>query len=145
MEKTTRGIKLKEIQKNWIVIDADNVRLGKLATKVASLLMGKQKVTRTSYLDGGDNVIVINATKISINQTSIDKKVYYWHSGFPGGLKSKSIVDLLAKKPEYVMKQAVWGMLPKNRMGRKMLRHMHVYAGAEHGMQAQNPTPVVIK
>jgi large subunit ribosomal protein L13 len=145
MTKTTRSIKAKEIQKNWIVIDATNVRLGKLATKVASLLMGKHKVTHVEYLDGGENVIVINATKISINQTSIDKKVYYWHSGYPGGLKSKSIVDLLEKKPEYVMKEAVWGMLPKNRMGRKMLSHMHVFAGAEHGMQAQTPTPVIVK
>ena len=107
--------------------------------------MGKHKVTRTDNLDGGDNIIVINTTKIDINSTSVDMKRYYWHTGYSGGIKSKSIVELLAKKPEYVMNEAVWGMLPKNRMGKKILKNMHVFAGAEHNMQAQNPTIITIK
>lgn len=145
MSKITRSIKESEIINNWVVIDANNVRLGKLATTVASLLMGKKKVTKTDNLESGDNVIILNAGKVSINQTAADKKQYYWHSGFPGGIKSKSIVELLATRPQYVIREAVWGMLPKNRMGRKMLKHMHVFSTPEHNMQAQNPTPITVK
>jgi large subunit ribosomal protein L13 len=143
--KTTRSIKAADITKNWVLIDANNVRLGKLSTKIASLLMGKHKVTRANNLDGGDNVIVINAQKIDINSTSIAMKRYFWHTGFPGGIKSKSIVELLLKKPDYVLNQAVWGMLPKNRMGKKILRNMHIFSGENHNMQAQNPTVIVVK
>ena len=106
--------------------------------------MGKQKVTKSVNLDCGDNVIVINATDIDINSTSKDMKRYFWHSGYPGGIKSKSIVELLAKKPQYVLNEAVWGMLPKNRMGKKILRNMHVFASAEYNMQAQNPKVLVV-
>lgn len=145
MTNKTRSIKGAEIVKKWMIIDATGVRLGKLANKVATLLMGKHKVTHVNYLDCGDNVIIINASKVEINQTAIDQKRYYWHTGFPGGIKSRSIVDLLEKKPEYVMKEAVWGMLPKNRMGRKMLSNMRVFAGSEHNMTAQQPEVITVK
>jgi len=145
MTNKTRAIKEKEIVKKWVVIDANGVRLGKLANKVVHILMGKHKVIHVDNLDTGDNVIIINAGKIELNQTAIDKKQYFWHTGFPGGIKSKSIVELLAKKPEYVMREAVWGMLPKNRMGRKMLRNMRVFAGPEHNMSAQQPEVITVK
>jgi large subunit ribosomal protein L13 len=145
MTNKTRAIKEKEIVKKWVVIDAAGVRLGKLANKVVHILMGKHKVIHVDNLDTGDNVIIINAGKIELNQTAIDKKQYFWHTGFPGGIKSKSIVELLAKKPEYVMREAVWGMLPKNRMGRKMLRNMRVFAGPEHNMSAQQPEVITVK
>lgn len=145
MTKITRSIKEKEVQKNWVVIDATNVRLGKLATKTASLLIGKHKVTKTDNLDGGDNVIIINAAKVDTNQKAKNQKMYYRHSGYVGGLKTTSLVTLLATKPEYVIQQAVWGMLPKTRMGRKILKHVHIFRTAEHHMQAQNPTLITVK
>ncbi len=145
MTKITRSIKAKEVEKKWIVIDATDVRLGKLATNVSSLLLGKGKITRTDYLDGGDNVIVINAAKVSVNSTALRQKMYYKHSGYMSGLSSKSLAELLVTNPSYVINQAVWGMLPKTRMGKKMLKHLHIFANAEHNLQAQNPTLIKVK
>lgn len=145
MTKITRSIKASEVDKKWVIFDATDVRLGKLATHVSSYLLGKGKVNRTDYLDGGDNVIVINAGKVSVNNTALRQKMYYRHSGYMSGLSTRSLAELLQTKPEYVIQQAVWGMLPKTRMGRKMLKHLHIFANADHHMQAQNPTLIKVK
>ena len=140
----TRSIKKEEIIKKWLLIDATDVRLGQLATKCASLLMGKHKVTKVDYLDSGDNVVVINAGKIELHRRKETKKVYYTHSNFPDGLKVKPYLEVRANNPAYIIKQAVWGMLPKNRMGKKILENLYVFPGVEHDKQAQQPTKVII-
>lgn len=140
----TRSIKLKEINNKWMLIDASKLRLGKLATITSKLLMGKEKVARADNLFTGDRVLVINASKVELNDTTKAKKTYSRHSGFPGGLKTKTITELLEKRPEYVIRQAVWGMLPKNRMGRRMLRNLKVVAGDKHELEAQQPEIVKI-
>lgn len=145
MTKITRSIKASEVVNNWVVIDATDIRLGQLASKASSILLGKNKVTRTDYLDGGDNVIVINAAKVSVNSTALRQKMYYRHSGYMSGLSSKPLSELLVTNPQYVIEQAVWGMLPKTRMGRKILKRLHVFADENHNMQAQTPTLVKVK
>ena len=144
MVTKTRSIKQSEIDKKWLVIDASNIRLGQLATKCASLLMGKHKVTKVDYLDSGDNVIVVNAGKVELHRRKETKKLYYRHSNYPSGLKVKTFLELKEKNPAYIIKEAVWGMLPKNRMGRKILGNLYIFAGAEHDKQAQQPTTVTI-
>ena len=127
------------IERKWLVIDADGKTLGRLATEVAKLLRGKHKPTYTPFLDTGDNVIVINASKIVLTGKKLDDKLYRHHSGFPGGLKEIDYRTLMAKNPEKAVELAVKGMLPKNSLGRQMFRKLHVYAGPEHEQTAQQP------
>lgn len=127
------------IERKWLVIDAEGMVLGRLATEVAKLLRGKHKPTYTPFLDTGDNVIVINASKIVLTGKKLDDKLYRHHSGFPGGMKEIDYRTLMAKNPEKAVELAVKGMLPKNSLGRQMFRKLHVYAGPEHEQAAQKP------
>jgi large subunit ribosomal protein L13 len=128
-----------DIERKWWLIDADGKILGRLATETAVLLRGKHKPTFASFVDTGDFVIVINAAKIKVTGKKAADKEYYSHSGFPGGLKTEVLQDLLASKPEEVVKRAVWGMIPKNKLGRAVYKKLKVYRGAEHPHAAQNP------
>ncbi|MCR4703876.1 MAG: 50S ribosomal protein L13 [Saccharofermentans sp.] len=127
------------IERKWLVIDAEGMVLGRLATEVAKLLRGKHKPTYTPFLDTGDNVIVINASKVVLTGKKLDDKLYRHHSGFPGGMKEVDYRTLMAKNPEKAVELAVKGMLPKNSLGRQMFRKLHVYAGPEHEQAAQKP------
>ena len=138
---TTQPIK-NQIEKDWFLVDAENKILGRLASKIASILKGKTKPIFTPYLDTGDFVVVINAQKIKLTGEKIKDKIYYHYSGYPGGMKSITPKDLLQKKPEEVIRKAVWGMLPKNSLGRQMLTKLKVYAGKEHPHQAQRPKKI---
>ena len=127
------------IERKWLVIDADGKTLGRLATEVAKLLRGKHKPTYTPFLDTGDYVIVINASKIVLTGNKLDQKKYRHHTGYPGGLKEVDYRTLMAKNPEKAVELAVKGMLPKNSLGRQMFRKLHVYAGADYEQTAQKP------
>jgi large subunit ribosomal protein L13 len=135
---TTQPIK-DQIEKDWFLVDAENKILGRLASKIASILKGKTKPIFTPYLDTGDFVVVINAQKIKLTGKKLKDKIYYHYSGYPGGMKSTTPKDLLQKKSEEVIRKAVWGMLPKNSLGRQMLTKLKVYPGKEHPHQAQQP------
>ena len=138
---TTQPTK-KQIEKDWFLVDAEDKILGRLASKIASILKGKTKPIFTPYLDTGDFVVVINAQKIKLTGEKIKDKIYYHYSGYPGGMKSITAKDLLQKKAEEVIRKAVWGMLPKNSLGRQMLTKLKVYAGKEHPHQAQQPKKI---
>src|SRR3954463_14291817 len=127
------------VNRQWHVIDAQDVVLGKLATRAAMLLMGKAKPTYTPFLDTGDHVIVINAEKIVLTGKKEEDKIYRHHSLYPGGLKERAARFVRAEKPERMIEEAVWGMLPKNRLGRKMLKKLKVYRGTNHPHTAQKP------
>lgn len=131
--------KVDAVEKRWYVIDAQDQILGRIASQVATLLRGKHKPEFTPHLDLGDHVIVINADKIKVSGTKADKKVYTNYSGYPGGLRTKVFAKLLADKPERVLQHAVKGMLPKNRLGRQMIKKMKIYCGSEHPHVAQKP------
>ena len=131
-----------QIEKDWLLVDAENKILGRLASKIASILKGKNKRIFTPYLDTGDFVVVINAKKIKLTGRKLNDKVYYHYSGYPGGMKSITPKDLLQKKPEEVIRKAVWGMLPKNSLGRQMLTKLKVYPGKTHPHQAQQPKTI---
>jgi large subunit ribosomal protein L13 len=137
--KTTQVAKESEITRDWYLVDVDNKVLGRVATEIASILRGKKKPIYTPSVDTGDFVIVVNAAKICLTGKKSADKVYYSHSGFPGGLKSITAGKLLEKKPEDLIKKAVKGMLPKNKLARHMLSKLKVYSGAEHPHQAQLP------
>jgi large subunit ribosomal protein L13 len=128
-----------EITRDWVVMDASDQVLGRLATEAARILRGKHKPDFTPYLDTGDFVVIVNAEKVRLTGAKFDQKVYYRHSGRPGSLKSETARERLEKYPERVIQAAVWGMLPKNRLGRKLLRKLKVYAGPEHPHEAQQP------
>jgi large subunit ribosomal protein L13 len=128
-----------EISREWVVMDAADQILGRLATEVASILRGKNKPDFTPHLDTGDFVVIVNAERVRLTGAKLDDKVYYRHSGRPGSLKSETARERLDKHPERVIQAAVWGMLPKNRLGRKLLRKLKVYAGPEHPHEAQQP------
>jgi large subunit ribosomal protein L13 len=133
--------KTSEITRSWRVVDADGATLGRLATEVAMLLRGKHKTTFTPHLDTGDPVIIVNAAKIKVTGNKLLAKRYVRHSGYPGGLRSETLEALLARRPEEVIRRAVRGMLPRNRLGEQMSRKLHVYAGPEHPHAAQKPEP----
>ncbi len=135
--------KADEIVRKWFVVDAHDQVLGRMASGIASILMGKEKATYTSFLDTGDFVIVVNAEKVKLTGKKLEDKYYYSHSGRPGSLKQINARDLLAKFPERVVESAVKGMLPKSKLGRQMMRKLKVYAGPEHPHQAQRPEPLV--
>ncbi|MBD3872516.1 MAG: 50S ribosomal protein L13 [Acidobacteria bacterium] len=131
--------KMDEITHEWVVMDASDQVLGRFATEVARLLRGKHKPEFTPHFDTGDFVVVINADKVKLTGAKMDDKVYYRHSGRPGNLKSETARERMDKYPERVIQAAVWGMLPKNRLGRKLLKKLKVYSGSEHPHQAQQP------
>lgn len=127
------------VNKEWILVDAENEILGRLASKVAKIVRGKNKVNYTPHVDCGDNVIIINAEKIQLSGNKWDQKEYVHHTGYPGGQRFTSVKQMLAKKPTEIIHKAVKGMLPKNRLGRQLMRNVHIYAGSEHPHQAQQP------
>ncbi len=131
--------KAKDIERGWYLVNAEGKTLGRLASEIAKVLRGKHKPIYTPHLDCGDYVIVINADKVGVTGRKLDQKMYYRHSGYPGGLKSISLRNQLQKHPERVLEAAVRGMLPKNRLGRKMMKKLKVYAGDSHRHQAQQP------
>jgi len=133
-----------DIQREWHVIDATDVVLGRLAVQTATLLRGKHKPTFAPHVDNGDFVIIVNAGKVSLSGNKQTTKMKYRHSGFPGGLSATPIGELLEKDPRRAIEKAVWGMLPKNRLGRQMLKKLKVYAGPEHPHQAQQAKPFEI-
>jgi len=142
--KTVSGNK-ETAQKEWILIDAEGQALGRLASVVAMVLRGKHKTNFTPHADCGDNVVVINAEKITLSGQKWSDKKYISHSGYPGGQKAISAEDLLAKKPYALVEKAVRGMLPKNRLGRALFRNMYVYEGSEHNQEAQKPKLIQLK
>ena len=131
--------KAETVQSKWYVVDAEGMVLGRLASQVAAILRGKNKPTFTPHVDTGDHVIVVNADKIILTGKKLDQKIYYHHSGYVGGLKETKYRNLMADKPEFALRHAVVGMLPKSPLGRKMATKMHVYSGAEHEHAAQQP------
>lgn len=131
--------KVNEIDRQWYVVDAEDQVLGRLASRVATILMGKDKPIYTNFLDTGDFVIVVNADKVRLTGAKLDDKMYYRHSGYPGGLKEINARGLLEKRPEQVLEFAVKGMLPKTKLGKGMLKRLKVYTGEEHPHQAQQP------
>ena len=145
MNLRTYSPKPGDIQRDWHVIDATDVVLGRLAVQVATLLRGKHKPTYAPHVDGGDFVIVVNAGKVSLSGDKPTKKLAYRHSGYPGGLSSIPFGELLEKDPRRAIEKSVWGMLPKNKLSRQMLGKLKVYAGPEHPHAAQKAQPFEIK
>ena len=131
-----------DIQRAWHVVDADGLVLGRLASEMARVLRGKHKPVFAPHLDTGDHVVVVNAAKVVLTSDKAEKKLAYRHSGFPGGLKHRSYADLLARRPEEVVRGAVRGMLPKGPLGRQQLKKLKVYAGPAHPHEAQQPQPL---
>ncbi|MEG0022097.1 MAG: 50S ribosomal protein L13 [Bacilli bacterium] len=137
--KNTYMQKKEEVVRNWYIIDAEGLTLGRLATKVAHVLRGKHKVTYTPHIDGGDNVIIINADKVVLTGNKLDKKIYYNHSGFTGGLRERTARVMKDKYPVEMVERAIKGMLPNGRLGRQMYKKLFVYAGEKHPHAAQQP------
>ncbi|MGE5299579.1 MAG: 50S ribosomal protein L13 [Acidobacteriota bacterium] len=135
----TQFAKKGDIDRKWYVVDAKDAVLGRLAVKVATYLRGKNKPVFTPNVDTGDFVIVVNADKVRLTGKKLTDKVYYHHSGYIGGIKSKTAKDMLEQTPEKIVEKAVWGMLPKNRLGRTMIKKLKVYKGTEHPHKAQSP------
>ena len=131
-------------ERNWLVVDASGQTLGRLATQIADALRGKRKPEYTPHCDVGDFVIVVNAEKVAVTGKKLEEKRYYRHSGYPGGLRSRSLAEMLDRRPEEVIRKAVKGMLPRNRLARQQLRKLKVYAGPDHPHEAQKPEPMEI-
>jgi large subunit ribosomal protein L13 len=142
MNAKTYSVRESEIERRWYVVDATDETLGRLASRIARVLEGKHKPTYQPNLDSGDHVIVLNASQISVTAAKLDSKLYSRHSGFPQGFKQETLGDLLARRPEEVIRRAVKGMLPHNRLGTQQLRKLKVYAGSDHPHQAQQPEPL---
>lgn len=137
--RTTFMANESNIERKWLLVDASGKRLGRLASEIAEILRGKHKPTYTPHADTGDHVIVINAEKIELTGDKLTDKIYYRHSGYPGGIKARNAQEMLERFPERVIEIAVKGMLPKGPLGRKMAKKLHVYQGPEHKHQAQQP------
>ena len=136
--------KLKDITQDWHLVDAEGLILGRLASRIASILRGKEKPTYTDFLDCGDFVIVVNAEKVRLTGNKLSDKIYYRHSGYPGGLKQMTAAEVLEKHPDRLIRSAVKGMLPRNKLGRKMLLKLKVYAGGHHPHRAQQPRTLLL-
>lgn len=136
--------KEEDIERRWFVVDADGKILGRLATRIAQIVRGKEKPYFTPHLDAGDFVVVVNAEKVRVTGNKLRDRIYYRHSGYVGHLKEAPLGRLLTRKPEWVILRAVRGMLPKNRLGRKLLKKVKVYRGASHPHAAQNPQPLEV-
>jgi large subunit ribosomal protein L13 len=132
-------------ERNWLVVDASGQTLGRLATQIADTLRGKRKPEYTPHCDVGDFVIVVNAEKIAVTGNKREDKLYHRHSGYPGGLRTRSLADMLERRPEEVIRKAVKGMLPRNRLARQQLRKLKVYAGPDHPHAAQKPEPMELE
>ncbi len=143
MQQKTYYPKAAEIQRDWVVLDAEGQNLGRFAARIAHILLGKHKPTFTPGVEMGDFVVVVNTEKVTVTGTrtssKLESKIYYSHSGYPGGLKSISLKDQLAQHPDRALRDAVWGMLPHNRMGRAVLKRLKIYAGPDHPHAVQNP------
>ena len=131
-----------EIQREWFLVDAEGQTLGRLATRIADMLRGKGKPAYTPHVDTGDFVIVVNAEKVHVTGQKLDQKIYYRHSGYPGGLRERTLREQLERRPEEVLRKAVKGMLPKNKLASAQLRKLKIYAGPDHPHAAQNPEPL---
>ena len=136
--------KASEIQRDWYVVDADGMTLGRMATEIARVLRGKHKPTFTPHMDMGDHVIVVNADKVVLTAGKADRKMVHRHSGYPGGLRSESYAHLMGRRPAEAVRQSIVGMLPKNRLGRQQARKLKIYAGESHPHAAQKPMPLEI-
>ena len=134
-----------EIARDWYLVDAEGQTLGRLATRIADMLRGKGKPQYTPHVDTGDFVVVVNAEKIAVTGNKLDEKMYYRHSGYPGGLKERPLRDQLERQPTEVLRKAVKGMLPRNRLARQQLTKLKIYAGPEHPHEAQAPKPLEVK
>ncbi len=145
MQRQTTIIKPQDIERKWYVVDATNIPLGRLASNVAKVLTGKAKPTYQPNIDTGDYVIIINATKVLLTGNKLNNKNYYNVSGYLGGLRTRSAKVMLKDYPVEMVERAVWGMLPKGRLGRRMYKKLHVYAGDKHNNDAQKPEVLVIK
>ncbi|HEY5059715.1 MAG TPA: 50S ribosomal protein L13 [Gaiellaceae bacterium] len=141
----TYSAKPGEITREWFLVDAEGQVLGRLATQIADTLRGKRKPQFTPHVDTGDFVIVVNADKIAVTGNKLDQKMYHRHSGYPGGLRSRTLREQLQRRPTEVIRAAVKGMLPKNRLARQQLTKLKVYAGPEHPHTAQNPRPLTLE
>lgn len=124
---------------NWLLVDAKDQSLGRLSTQIAAYILGKHKPTFTPGVDMGDEVVVINAAHLRFSPKRLEDKKYYWHTGYPGGLKEMTLKNMLEKHPERIIRKAVWGMLPHNKLGRRLIKRLRVYPGNEHPHEAQNP------
>jgi large subunit ribosomal protein L13 len=140
----TYSAKPGEIARDWYLVDAEGKNLGRLAVRIADTLRGKNKPEFTPHVDTGDFVVVVNAGKVAVTGKKLDDKLYYRHSGFPGGLRSRTLREQLERRPTEVLRKAVKGMLPRNRLGRAQLRKLKIYAGAEHPHEAQKPKPLKV-
>jgi large subunit ribosomal protein L13 len=136
--------KAEHLTHDWWVVDAADVPLGRLASEIAQIIRGKHKPTFAPHVDGGDFVVVVNADKVAVTSGKSQEKIYYRHSGYPGGLKAESFEALRRRRPEAIIERAVKGMLPKNKLGRKMNRKLKVYAGPNHPHAAQKPQPRIL-
>ncbi|NSW77000.1 MAG: 50S ribosomal protein L13 [Candidatus Atribacteria bacterium] len=145
MQTKTYMPSIKEIEKKWYIVDAKGKVLGRLATQIAKILMGKHKTIYTPSWDTGDFVIVVNAKEIQVTGKKLEQKLYRWHTGYPAGFREESLGTLLGRKPEEVLRRAVWGMLPHHRLGRKLIRKLKIYSGPSHPHAAQNPIPLEIR
>ncbi len=142
MDAKTRSLNKEQVERKWFVVSARGKILGRLAAQVAAVLRGKHKPGFTPHVDCGDFVIVVDAERVKLTGNKAEDKIRYWHTGYPGHLKSANYGTLLEKEPEEVMRRAIRGMLPHNRLGRKMLSKLKVYAGPDHNMSAQQPEPL---
>lgn len=138
-------VRSEDIEKKWYVVDAKGKTVGRIATKIASILRGKGKPQFTPHADIGDFVVVINADKVNFTGKKWTQKTYYWHTPYPGGLKSITAEKLFKENPEEILKKAVWGMLPKNKMQKDLITRVKIYSGGEHPHQAQNPEELEVK
>lgn len=141
----TYAPKASEIERKWFVVDAENLVLGRMSTEIARILRGKHKPTFAPYLDCGDHVIIINASKVVLTHEKAEKKLVHRHSGYPGGIKTRTYAELLSTQPEDAVRRTIKGMLPKNRLGAQMLTKLKVYAGSEHPHSAQQPETLVLE
>ena len=143
MQKTWNA-KTGEVTRNWYLVDAEGKTLGRLATRIADTLRGKNKPQYTPHTDTGDFVVVVNAEKVAVTGKKMDEKMYYRHSGYPGGLKERSLREQLERRPTEVLRKAVKGMLPRNRLARAQINKLKIYAGPEHPHEAQRPEPLEV-
>ena len=141
IKTTFEGIDASE--RNWHLVDASGLPIGRLASEIAQILRGKHKPQYAPHLDVGDHVVVVNASEIAITSKKPEQKMYHSHSGFPGGIKSESFNSLRQRKPERIIERAVWGMLPKNRLGRAILKKLHIYANDQHPHESQKPQELI--
>lgn len=141
----TYSPKAADIERAWHVVDAADLPLGRLASEIAGILKGKHKAIYAPHVDTGDFVVVVNAEKVAVTSDKSRTKIYYRHSGYPGGIKAETFDSLLERRPEAIIERAVRGMLPKNRLGRKMIKKLKVYSGPDHPHKAQSPAPLVFQ